>query len=103
MVVEPLRRELLRCRGQTQPHLLAQCHLPLLRREEHGGLGDRAHASAASRTPLKSCRRCGRSQFLNVTRATSGSVAHEPPRRTRCSSPKKTSEYSTYGNASKPG
>ena len=62
--------------------LLAQGQPAVFGREEH-----RAHASDASRTPLKICRRCGRSQFRNVTRATSGSLAHEPPRSTRCSSP----------------
>ena len=40
------------------------------------------HASHASLTPEKICRRCGRSQLRNVSLATRARVAHEPPRRT---------------------
>ena len=42
-----------------------------------------AQASRAVRNPLKIWRRWGWSQLRNVARATSGCVAHEPPRRTR--------------------
>ena len=52
------------------------------------------HASRAQRIPEKICRRCGKSQLRKLGRATSGSVAQEPPRRTRYSVPKNASEYS---------
>ena len=73
-----------------------------------GGVGvemyvDRDQRSLAQRRPAKICCRWGRSQLRKLGRTTSGCVAHEPPRSTLCSGPKKTSEYSGYGNASKPG
>jgi hypothetical protein len=57
----------------------------------------------ASRIPEKICRRSGRSPLRNVVVATRGCAAQEPPRSTRYSSPKKTSEYSRCGCATKPG
>ncbi len=39
----------------------------------------------------------------NVPRQATASTANEPPRSTLWSGPKKTSEYSRYGNGAKPG
>src|SRR5215212_574642 len=62
-----------------------------------------AESYLAQRKPQKSWRRTGKSQLRKVLRIAPGRVAHEPPRRTLYSLPKKTSEYSLYGKASKPG
>ena len=65
--------------------------------------GRSRHASRAVRKPAKIWRRIGKSQLRNVLRTAAGCVAHEPPRSTLYSGPKKTSEYSRYGKARKPG
>ena len=47
-----------------------------------------SHGSRAQRKPAKTWRRPGRSQLRKLVRAAIGSVAQEPPRSTRYSSPK---------------
>ena len=99
LVVEVLRRELLRVGGEAGANVASH---------RRGGVGvemyvDRDQRSLAQRRPAKICCRWGKSQLRKLGRTTSGCVAHEPPRSTLCSGPKKTSEYSGYGNASKPG
>src|SRR5262249_19528339 len=91
LVVEPLRRQLLRPGGEAGADVA---------RHLRGGVGVEmgvardARAAPASRIPAKIWRRCGRSQLRKLGRATRGWVAQEPPRSTLYSSPKKTSEYS---------
>src|SRR5207244_5752596 len=46
---------------------------------------------------------CALPIFRNVGRRTLVLVAHDPPRSTLYSGPKNTSEYSRYGNETKPG
>src|SRR5262249_47748988 len=53
--------------------------------------------------PAKRSRRPGSAQRRKLVRATTTSVAHEPPRRTRDCSPKCTAERSVCGNATNPG
>ena len=57
----------------------------------------------AQRKPEKIWRRIGRSQLRNVVRALGVPTPNDEPRSIRKSPPKKTSEYSLYGNGSKPG
>ena len=110
-VVEVLGRQLLERPGQAVEHVVGQRALVLgadegLHDDRVGGQ-QRGHllssGSVARRTPAKICRRWGRSQLRKLRVATRGSVAHEPPRSTRYCVPKKTSEYSRYGWATKPG
>ena len=72
-VVEVLGRQLLGRPGEAVERVVGE---RAARRAEGG------HASHASRTPEKICRRWGRSQLRNVGLATRERVAHEPPRRT---------------------
>ena len=115
-VVEVLGRQLLERARQAVEDVVGQRAVVTAAEERldddallgGAGRGDRVHQvgsprSRASRTPAKICRRSGRSQLRNVAVATRGCVAQEPPRRTRYRSPKKTSEYSRYGWATKPG
>ena len=108
LVVEPLRRQLLRRRREALADVFAQRVQAVLGSEVDVDLQRRggravAQASLAQRKPAKICRRIGKSQLRNVTRATVGLVAQEAPRSTLYSGPKNTSEYSAYGNAWKPG
>ena len=100
LVVEVLRRQLLRLGGQPGAYLVG--HLGTLGAgvvdldlDPVGRRGElHLPASLAQRRPANIWRRWGRSQLRKLGRATLGWVAQEPPRSTRCSSPKKTSEYS---------
>src|SRR5687767_10053798 len=108
LVVEPLRRQLLRRRREAPDDVFTQGLEAVLGREIDVDLQRRrdgavAHALTAQRKPAKICRRMGRSQLRNVRRATASLVAHDAPRSTLYSEPKNTSEYSGYGNAWKPG
>jgi hypothetical protein len=103
-VVEVLGRDLLERPGEPVEHVVgeapfgpvpvADVHVDLDRRVAVGQLSQRVHASLAIRMPAKICRRCGWSQLRNVGEATRAEVAQEPPRSTRQSPPKNTSEYS---------
>ena len=103
-VVEVLGRDLLERPGEAVEHVvgepplgpvgIADVHVDANRRVLLGQRRQRVHASLAILMPAKICRRWGWSQLRKVGVATCALVAHEPPRSTRQSPPKKTSEYS---------
>jgi len=94
-----LGRDLLERPGEPVEHVVGQAPLRAVsvsdvyvdpdRRMTVGQLGQGVHASLAIRIPAKIWRRWGWSQLRKVGVATRAQVAHEPPRSTRQSPPKK--------------
>src|SRR5271154_3170035 len=92
-VVEMLGRQLLERTGEPVESVVRQrafVRAVEVRVDADGSLEDGLAWSAwlhqrslARRAPAKICLRWGRSQLRNVSIATRGCVAHEPPRRTR--------------------
>ena len=105
LVVEPDRRDLLRPVAKAAERLrVERCPaLGVVEKNVDANAHRPVYASRAQRKPAKIWRRSGKSQLRKLDRATTESVAHDPPRRTRYSSPKKTSENSGYGKARNPG